>query len=245
MIAPDIGGGFGPKVFVYPEEILVPFLALQLGRPVKWIEDRREHFISTAHGRDQVHEVELAFDETGRVLALRDRFLLDNGAYNPMGLTDAYNTARLISRGPYKIPNLSVTGTCVSTNKVPNAPYRGAGRPGSRVRHGALHGSDCSEVELGSCRGAPPQSRSAAGDAVSMPEFYIATVNRFATTAETIPRLWPGRCKQQATKSCVNNKKSCASKDDTLVSASAVTWRGPAWVPSRARRCALMLPARS
>jgi aerobic carbon-monoxide dehydrogenase large subunit len=128
VIAPDIGGGFGPKVFVYPEEILVPFLALQLGRPVKWIEDRREHFISTAHGRDQVHEVELAFDETGRILGLRDQFLLDNGAYNPMGLTDAYNTAAHL-QGPYKIPNLSVSGTCVSTNKVPNAPYRGAGRP--------------------------------------------------------------------------------------------------------------------
>lgn len=128
VIAPDIGGGFGPKVFAYPEEMLVPFLALELGRPVKWIEDRSEHFISTAHGRDQLHDVEMAFDETGRILALRDRFLLDNGAYNPMGLTDAYNTAAHI-QGPYKIPNLSVTGTCVSTNKVPNAPYRGAGRP--------------------------------------------------------------------------------------------------------------------
>ena len=128
VIAPDIGGGFGPKVFVYPEEILVPFLALQLGRPVKWIEDRQEHFISTAHGRDQVHDVELGFDEKGLILGLRDRFLLDNGAYNPMGLTDAYNTAAHL-QGPYKIPNLSVSGTCVSTNKVPNAPYRGAERP--------------------------------------------------------------------------------------------------------------------
>ncbi|HUK40194.1 MAG TPA: molybdopterin cofactor-binding domain-containing protein, partial [Candidatus Acidoferrales bacterium] len=128
VIAPDIGGGFGPKVFVYPEEILVPFLAQQLGRPVKWIEDRREHFISTAHGRDQIHEVEFGFDEEGRVLALRDRFLLDNGAYNPMGLTDAYNTAAHL-QGPYRIPNVAITGTCVSTNKVPNAPYRGAGRP--------------------------------------------------------------------------------------------------------------------
>ena len=128
VIAPDIGGGFGPKVFVYPEEILVPFLALQLRRPVKWIEDRTEHFMSTAHGRDQLHDVECAFDQEGRILALRDRFLLDNGAYNPMGLTDAYNTAAHL-QGPYKIPNLSVSGACVSTNKVPNAPYRGAGRP--------------------------------------------------------------------------------------------------------------------
>lgn len=128
VISPDIGGGFGPKVFVYPEEILIPYIALQLGRPVKWIEDRREHFISTAHGRDQWHDVEIAFDSEGRLLALRDRFLLDNGAYNPMGSTDAYNTAAHL-QGPYKIPSLSITGTCVSTNKVPNAPYRGAGRP--------------------------------------------------------------------------------------------------------------------
>jgi aerobic carbon-monoxide dehydrogenase large subunit len=128
VIAPDIGGGFGPKVFVYPEEILIPFLALQLGHPVKWIEDRREHFVSTAHGRDQVHEVEFGFSDEGRILGLRDRFLLDNGAYNPMGLTDAYNTAAHL-QGPYKVPNLSISGACVSTNKVPNAPYRGAGRP--------------------------------------------------------------------------------------------------------------------
>lgn len=128
VIAPHVGGGFGPKVFVYPEEILIPYLALTLKRPVQWIEDRREHFISTAHARDQVHEIELGFDRTGKMTALRDRFYLDNGAYNPMGLTDAYNTAAHL-QGPYKIPNLEVTGTCVATNKVPNAPYRGAGRP--------------------------------------------------------------------------------------------------------------------
>jgi carbon-monoxide dehydrogenase large subunit len=128
VIAPNVGGGFGCKVVVYPEEILVPYLALTLKRPVQWIEDRREHFISTAHARDQVHDVELGFDEEGRIVGLRDRFYLDNGAYNPMGLTDAYNTAAHL-QGPYKIPNLYVRGTCVSTNKVPNAPYRGAGRP--------------------------------------------------------------------------------------------------------------------
>ncbi len=128
VVAPHVGGGFGPKVLVYPEEVLVPYLALELGRPVQWIEDRREHFISTAHARDQIHYVELAFDGDGRILALKDRFLLDNGAYNPMGLTDAYNTSAHL-QGPYRIPNLAVTGTCVATNKVPNAPYRGAGRP--------------------------------------------------------------------------------------------------------------------
>lgn len=128
VVAPHVGGGFGPKVLVYPEEVLVPYLALELGRPVQWIEDRREHFISTAHARDQIHYVELGFDDDGRILALKDRFLLDNGAYNPMGLTDAYNTSAHL-QGPYRVPSLAVTGTCVATNKVPNAPYRGAGRP--------------------------------------------------------------------------------------------------------------------
>ncbi len=128
VVAPHVGGGFGPKVLVYPEEVLVPYLALELGRPVQWIEDRREHFISTAHARDQIHYVELGFDGDGRILGLKDRFLLDNGAYNPMGLTDAYNTSAHL-QGPYRIPSLAVTGTCVATNKVPNAPYRGAGRP--------------------------------------------------------------------------------------------------------------------
>ena len=128
VVAPHVGGGFGPKVLVYPEEVLVPYLALELGRPVQWIEDRREHFISTAHARDQIHYVELGFDDDGRILALKDRFLLDNGAYNPMGLTDAYNTSAHL-QGPYRVPTLAVTGTCVATNKVPNAPYRGAGRP--------------------------------------------------------------------------------------------------------------------
>ncbi len=128
VVAPHVGGGFGPKVLVYHEEVLVPYLALELGRPVQWIEDRREHFISTAHARDQIHYVELGFDDDGRILALKDRFLLDNGAYNPMGLTDAYNTSAHL-QGPYRVPSLAVTGTCVATNKVPNAPYRGAGRP--------------------------------------------------------------------------------------------------------------------
>ncbi|MDE0035644.1 MAG: xanthine dehydrogenase family protein molybdopterin-binding subunit [Deltaproteobacteria bacterium] len=128
VVAPHVGGGFGPKVLVYHEEVLVPYLALELGRPVQWIEDRREHFISTAHARDQIHYVELGFDDDGRILGLKDRFLLDNGAYNPMGLTDAYNTSAHL-QGPYRVPSLAVTGTCVATNKVPNAPYRGAGRP--------------------------------------------------------------------------------------------------------------------
>jgi len=127
-IAPDVGGGFGGKGHVYPEDVLLPFLAQQLGKPVKWIEDRREHMQSACHSRDQLHEVEVGFDANGRVLALRDEFVMDCGAWNPVGIGIPYNTASHIA-GPYKVPNMSVRGRVVATNKVPNAPYRGAGRP--------------------------------------------------------------------------------------------------------------------
>ena len=127
-IAPDVGGGFGGKGHVYPEDVLLPFLAQQLGVPVKWIEDRREHMQSACHSRDQLHDIEVGFDSTGRLLAVRDEFVMDCGAWNPVGIGIPYNTASHLA-GPYKVPNLSVRGRVVATNKVPNAPYRGAGRP--------------------------------------------------------------------------------------------------------------------
>lgn len=128
VIAPDVGGGFGPKVQVYPEEVLIAHLARVLKRPVKWIEDRPEHLVSTAHSRDQVHFVDVAFEADGTITAIRDRFLQDCGAYNPFSITQSYNTAAHF-RSLYKVPHFSVTGECVLTNKTPNVPYRGAGRP--------------------------------------------------------------------------------------------------------------------
>lgn len=128
VIAPHVGGGFGPKVQVYPEEVLLPHLARALRRPVRWIEDRREHLLGTGQSRDQVHFIDVAFDTNGVITAIRDRFLLDCGAYNPFSITCAYNTAAHF-RSLYKVPNFSVSGDCVLTNKTPNVPYRGAGRP--------------------------------------------------------------------------------------------------------------------
>jgi aerobic carbon-monoxide dehydrogenase large subunit len=128
VVAPDVGGGFGGKGHVYPEDLLMPFLARQLGRPVRWIEDRREHLMSATHSRDQWHDVEVGFDDVGHILALRDDYLVDCGAWNPIGSGVAYNTAVHLT-GPYKIENLAASGRIVVTNKVPNAPYRGAGRP--------------------------------------------------------------------------------------------------------------------
>jgi carbon-monoxide dehydrogenase large subunit len=127
-VALDVGGGFGGKGHVYPEDLLTVFLARRLGRPVRWIEERREHMMSATHSRDQLHEVEVAFDNDGRILALRDDYIVDCGAWNPIGSGVAYNTAVHLT-GPYKIENLAASGKIIVTNKVPNAPYRGAGRP--------------------------------------------------------------------------------------------------------------------
>jgi len=127
-IALDVGGGFGGKGHVYPEDLLVTFLARRLGRPVRWIEERREHMMSATHSRDQLHDVEIGFDNDGRILAIRDDYIVDCGAWNPIGSGVAYNTAVHLT-GPYKIEHLAASGRIVATNKVPNAPYRGAGRP--------------------------------------------------------------------------------------------------------------------
>ena len=127
-VALDVGGGFGGKGHVYPEDLLIAFLARRLGRPVRWIEGRSEHLMSATHSRDQLHDVEIGFDDDGHILALRDDYLVDCGAWNPIGSGVAYNTAVHLT-GPYKIENLAASGRIAVTNKVPNAPYRGAGRP--------------------------------------------------------------------------------------------------------------------
>jgi aerobic carbon-monoxide dehydrogenase large subunit len=127
-VALDVGGGFGVKGHVYPEDLLIPFLARRLGRPVKWIEDRREHLICSCHSRDQTHDVEVGFDDDGHMLALRDSFIVDCGAWNPIGAGVVYNTAVHLP-GPYKIGAIAIDARIAATNKTPNAPYRGAGRP--------------------------------------------------------------------------------------------------------------------
>ena len=128
VVAPDVGGGFGTKCSVYPEDVLIPVLAARLRRPVKWIEARREHFQSATHSREQVHEAEIAASADGAVAGFRDRFVLDQGAYNPWGIVQPYNTvAHLL--GPYRVRSAAFEARSVVTNKTPHAPYRGAGRP--------------------------------------------------------------------------------------------------------------------
>ncbi len=127
--APDTGGGFGAKIMVfYPEEILLPFAAMQLGRNVKWTEDRWEHFVSANQERGQIHHAEIAFDDEGRIHGVRTHFLHDSGAYTPYGSDVCFNTATHVL-GQYRVPNFTVTAEVRFTNKPPVSPYRGAGRP--------------------------------------------------------------------------------------------------------------------
>jgi carbon-monoxide dehydrogenase large subunit len=128
VIAPFVGGGFGPKIMMfYPEEVLIPWAAMRLGRPIKWIEDRREHFFATSHERGQIHDAELAFTRDGKILGIKDVFLHDTGTYDPYGLTVPINSQCTLL-GPYVVPSYDSTFTAVFTNLPIVTPYRGAGR---------------------------------------------------------------------------------------------------------------------
>jgi CO/xanthine dehydrogenase Mo-binding subunit len=129
VVTPDVGGGFGVKiVHPWPEEVLVAWAAIRLDREVKWVEDRREHFISSAHERGQLHTVRLGFDGDGRILGLDVRFLHDNGAYIPYGIiVPIISSTQLL--GPYKPGAYRVEFHSLYTNTVIVTPYRGAGRP--------------------------------------------------------------------------------------------------------------------
>jgi len=129
VITPDVGGGFGVKiVHPWPEEVLVPWAARQLGRPVKFTEDRSEHFVASAHERAQHHHVTVGYDDDGRILGLDVRFWHDNGAYVPYGLIVPIVTSTQLL-GPYKPGAYRVEFDSLYTNTVLVTPYRGAGRP--------------------------------------------------------------------------------------------------------------------
>src|SRR6202011_5310655 len=129
VVVPDVGGGFGVKEEFYPEDLLVPFAARRIGRAVKWIEDRREHFLSVVHAREQVHELELALRRDGTIVGLRDRIVTDMGAYvRALGFGTPSLAAASVP-GPYRIADVQIDSVAVVTNKSPASPYRGAGQP--------------------------------------------------------------------------------------------------------------------
>ncbi len=128
VVAPHVGGGFGGKGHVYPEDILIAYLAKRLGRPVKWVEDRHEHILNAAHSRDNYYDIEVGYDDDGRISVIDNSFLVDSGAYSPVGAAIAGNSVAH-ALGPYDIPHYEAHCIVVLTNRTPNAPYRGAGRP--------------------------------------------------------------------------------------------------------------------
>jgi carbon-monoxide dehydrogenase large subunit len=127
VITPFVGGGFGPKGSFDSEKALIPWAAIKLGVPVKWIEDRREHALAAKQERDQVHRVAIAVDDNGVILGMKDSFLHDSGAFAGSMVTP-WIAATTIP-GPYRIPNFAVDFRMVFTNKVPTVVVRGAGRP--------------------------------------------------------------------------------------------------------------------
>lgn len=128
VVAPDVGGGFGPKAVIHPEEITVPAAAMLLGRPIKWIEDRFESFTATVLERLQYWDVEGAFSAEGRLLALRGQLYHDHGACTPYGVALPFNAVTNLI-GPYVLPAFEMEISLCLTNIVPATPTRGAGRP--------------------------------------------------------------------------------------------------------------------
>ena len=124
----EVGGGFGVRGEFYPEDFVVPWTAMRLGRPVQWVEDRREHLMATNHSRQQYHDVEIGVRRDGTIMALRDRFMVDLGAYiRTHGVVVPELTMALLP-GPYRIANYESEALCVMTNKTPTGTYRGPGR---------------------------------------------------------------------------------------------------------------------
>jgi len=129
VMALDVGGGFGSKLNVYPEEGLVPYLAMKLGRPVKWVETRRENMLTTIHGRDQINYIEMALAKDGRIQGFRVQVIVDVGAYLQMLTALIPTLTAIMSPGCYKMPAFAFEMKEVFTNKMATDAYRGAGRP--------------------------------------------------------------------------------------------------------------------
>lgn len=128
VVTPDVGGGFGPKLVFYPEEALVALAGLRLKRPVKWIEDRREHAVATTQERDQFWDMELGVDEDGHILALNGVLIHEHGAYSARGVNVPYGSGGAITL-PYIVPSFSLDIQLALTNKIAVTPIRGAGQP--------------------------------------------------------------------------------------------------------------------
>ena len=133
VIAPDVGGGFGGKNRIMPEDVAVAAIAMKVGHPVRWIEDRREHLLASVHCRDHTYDLTISADRDGTLLGLEGEIYIDAGAY-ALWPTGAFQEASMASRnltGPYRIRHLKLNAHTIATNKAPHGPYRGVARPGA------------------------------------------------------------------------------------------------------------------
>ena len=133
VIAPDIGGGFGGKNRIMPEDVAIAALAMKVGHPVRWIEDRREHLLASPHARDHTYDLTICAERDGTLLGIEGDIYIDAGAY-ALWPTGAFQEASMASRnltGPYRMRHLNLIAHTVATNKAPMGPYRGVARPGA------------------------------------------------------------------------------------------------------------------
>ncbi len=150
VIAPYLGGGFGQKTLLHPDEVMVPLLARKLRRPVKWTSDRLEDLQVSMHAREQLHKLKAAVRNDGRVLGIRAEIYADNGAYSCWPVSAALDMGQAADNvtGPYDIPNYERRAHAVITNKAPMGPYRGVGRPHGCMDHERLMDEVARQLEM-------------------------------------------------------------------------------------------------
>lgn len=242
VIQPDVGGGFGVKCDLYPEDLLIPLAATRIGRPVKWIESRREHFLGIAHAREMGFDLELAVRADGAILGLRGTIVSDQGAY--FRTLGPVNAALAITGlpGPYRIPAYKAEVICVLTNKSPCSPYRGAGGPEATfarerlldIAAGEL-GMDPADLRMRNL--IPPELLPYNTGLVSVlsPVVYDSATFRLGSaehwTSWTMPGSGRRKCRLGRTASCAGW-------------ASAPMSRWPLPGPMRVPRCGSTAPAR-
>ena len=232
VIAPDLGGGFGTKASGYAEDALVPIAAMALGRPVKWIESRREHMSGAAHARHQVHAISLAAARDGAILGVRDRIWLDLGAYNVWGVVLPYNTvAHLI--GPHRIKHMRVDVQAVVTNKTRRTAAPAGPRPCSRWIGSWIAWRASSGWTRPSFGAVTISARTSSRTISACP---IATATHSSTTRVISPRRSSRRSRPRTTRSSGQISRACGRRGSIAASASRGTSRARPSAPSRAPR---------
>ena len=160
MIAPDVGGGFGSKIYIYPEEIACLWASMKSGRSVKWTSDRTEAFLTDAHGRDHVTSAKIGFDTEGKIVGLKVNTKANLGAYMSLfsSAVPTYLYATLLS-GQYDIANIYCDVQAIYTNTVPVDAYRGAGRPEACYVIERIMETAAREMGMGPCGAALKELR--------------------------------------------------------------------------------------